>query len=93
MLPAIIRLRVRNRYNLQCLKISTAISREEESVPQIKTQQDEQSSYRKPLPDHLPREDVRLDIDNMTCAVVAARCMSSVRASTRCWTGFWRSCA
>jgi transposase len=32
---------------------------EEESVPQIKTQQVEQSSHRKPLPDHLPREDVR----------------------------------
>jgi transposase len=41
---------------------------EEESVPQIKTQQVEQSSHRKPLPDHLPREDVRLDIGDMTCA-------------------------
>ena len=44
------------------------IAREEESRPRIEKQQSERSSHRKPLPDHLPREDVRLDIDDMTCA-------------------------
>jgi transposase len=28
----------------------------------------DRSSHRKPLPDHLPRAEVRLDIDDMTCA-------------------------
>jgi transposase len=44
------------------------LAREEESRPQVERQQTERSSHRKPLPDHLPRADVRLDLDNMTCA-------------------------
>jgi len=45
------------------------LAREEEGRPQAKNQQTERaSSHRKPLPDHLPREDLRLDIDDMTCA-------------------------
>jgi len=39
-----------------------------ENGPRVEKQQAEQSSHRKPLPDHLPRENVRLDIDDMTCA-------------------------
>ncbi len=41
------------------------LAREEESRPQVERQQ---SSHRKPLPNHLPRADVRLELDNMTCA-------------------------
>src|SRR5579859_1212333 len=48
--------------------IAGDIAREEESRPRAKNQQAERSSHRKPLPDHLPRENVRLDIDEMTCA-------------------------
>jgi transposase len=44
------------------------LAREEESAPQIKAQPDKPSSHRKPLPDHLPREDVRFDINDLTCA-------------------------
>jgi transposase len=44
------------------------LAREEESAPQIKAQPDKQSSHRKPLPDHLLREDVRFDINDITCA-------------------------
>src|SRR5579872_1401978 len=44
------------------------LAREEEKRPQIEKQQAERSSHRKPLPDHLPREDVRLDIGDITCA-------------------------
>jgi len=38
------------------------LAREEESRPRAENQQTERSSHRKPLPEHLPREDVRLDI-------------------------------
>jgi transposase len=44
------------------------LARARESGPRIERQQAEQSSHRKPLPDHLPRDDVRLDIDDKTCA-------------------------
>lgn len=43
-----------------------------ERRPTIETRAEEPTcetpSRRKPLPDHLPREDVRLDIDSQTCA-------------------------
>lgn len=39
----------------------------EENRSRVEKQHTEPSSHRKPLPDHLPREDVRLDIDNATC--------------------------
>jgi transposase len=39
----------------------------EENRSRVEKQHTERSSHRKPLPDHLPREDVRLDIDNATC--------------------------
>jgi transposase len=48
--------------------LDSDLAREEESVRQVKKQQTERPSHRKPLPDHLPRADVRLDIDDMTCA-------------------------
>jgi transposase len=44
------------------------IAREEESIGQVKKQPTERSSHRKPLPDHLPREDIRLGIDDVICA-------------------------
>jgi transposase len=43
------------------------LARQDESGPRVEKQQAERSSHRKPLPDHLPREDVRLDIDDITC--------------------------
>ncbi|MEY9460498.1 IS66 family transposase [Bradyrhizobium ottawaense] len=43
------------------------LTREGESRPPVEKQHTERSSRRKPLPDHLPRQDVRLDVDNMTC--------------------------
>lgn len=39
----------------------------EENRSRVEKQHTERSSRRKPLPDHLPREDVRLDIGNATC--------------------------
>ena len=52
----------------------------------------EARSRRKPLPDHLPREDVVLDYRRaISAAVAAVRCMRSARASARCWTGCRRS--
>jgi transposase len=44
------------------------LAREDESRPRFENQQTERSSRRERLPDHLPRENIRLDIDNMTCA-------------------------
>jgi transposase len=44
------------------------LARAHESGPRIENQPSERSSHRKPLPDHLPRDDVRLDIDDMICA-------------------------
>jgi transposase len=44
------------------------LAREEENRLRLEKQQADRSSHRKPLPDHLPREDVRLDIDDMICA-------------------------
>jgi transposase len=39
----------------------------EENRSRVEKQPTERSSHRKPLPDHLPRKDLRLDIDNTTC--------------------------
>ncbi|MBT1159649.1 IS66 family transposase [Aminobacter anthyllidis] len=43
------------------------IARIRESRPSILTPPVERPSHRKPLPDHLPREDVRLDIEEAYC--------------------------
>jgi transposase len=43
------------------------IARVRESGPAIEAKTPETQSRRKPLPDHLPREDVRLDVDGQTC--------------------------
>jgi transposase len=43
------------------------LAREEESRSQVEKQQTERSSHRKPLPNHLPRENVLLDIDGVIC--------------------------
>ncbi|MCP1968194.1 IS66 family transposase [Bradyrhizobium elkanii] len=47
--------------------LDSDLAREEENRPRAEKQPAERSSHRKPLPDHLPREDVRLDIDSMIC--------------------------
>jgi transposase len=44
------------------------LARAHESGPRVQNRQSERTSHRKPLPDHLPRDEVRLDIDDMTCA-------------------------
>ena len=49
-------------------EIDSDIAREEEKRPRGEKQTVERSSRRKPLPDHLQREDVRLDIESMTCS-------------------------
>jgi transposase len=49
-------------------EIEGDLAREEESRPPAEKQPTERSSRRKPLPGHLPREDVRLDIGDITCA-------------------------
>jgi transposase len=48
-------------------EIEGDLAREEESRPPAEKQPTERSSRHKPLPGHLAREDVRLDIDDMTC--------------------------
>lgn len=48
-------------------EIEGDLAREEESRPPAEKQPTERSSRRKPLPGHLAREDVRLDIDDTTC--------------------------
>jgi hypothetical protein len=42
------------------------LARERENRPRVEKQPTERSPHRKPLPNHLPREDVRLDIGNIT---------------------------
>jgi hypothetical protein len=48
------------------------IGRIKKSRPMIRSDNPDAPPRRKPLPDHLPREDVRLDIDDMTCACCGA---------------------
>ena len=52
--------------------LDSDVARVRESGPAVKTSAEEPPaetrSRRKPLPDHLPREDVRLDVDSRTCA-------------------------
>ncbi|WP_245322198.1 IS66 family transposase zinc-finger binding domain-containing protein [Bradyrhizobium sp. LTSPM299] len=43
------------------------IARAQESGPRVENRPSERTSHRKPLPEHLPRDDVRLDIDDMIC--------------------------
>jgi hypothetical protein len=42
------------------------LARERENRPRVEKQPTERSPHRKPLPNHLPREDVRLDIGNIS---------------------------
>jgi len=48
------------------------IGRIKESRPTIRSDNPDAPPRRKPLPDHLPREDVRLEIDDMTCTCCGA---------------------
>ncbi|WOJ88348.1 IS66 family transposase [Methylocapsa polymorpha] len=48
--------------------LDSDIARIQESCPGVEKQPSERPSHRKPLPDHLPREDVLLDIDDAVCA-------------------------
>jgi len=67
------------------------LARAHESGPRVKDQQSERNSHRKPLPDHLPRDDVRLDIDDMICACCGGAL--HVIGESVSGTGFRRSCA
>ena len=49
-------------------EIDSDLAREEEKRPRDERQADERPSRRKPLPGHLSREEVRLDIESMICA-------------------------
>jgi len=49
-------------------EVDSDLAREEEKRPPGEKQAGERSSGRKPLPDHLQREDVRIDIENTICA-------------------------
>jgi transposase len=49
-------------------EIDSDLASEEEKGPHGEKQTTERSSRRKPLPGHLPREDVRLDIESMICS-------------------------
>lgn len=49
------------------LDVDGDIARVRESCPGLEERLPETPSRRKPLPDHLPREDVRLDVDGQTC--------------------------
>lgn len=49
-------------------ELDADVARIRESRPHIEKQQDERPPHRKPLPDHLPREDVVLDVDGAICA-------------------------
>ena len=48
--------------------IDSDLAREEEKRPRNEKQASERPSRRKPLPDHLSREEVRLDIESMICS-------------------------
>jgi len=49
-------------------EIDSDLAREEEKGPHGEKQKTERSSRRKPLPDHLSREEVRLDIESTICS-------------------------
>ena len=57
-----------NQLALGLEDLDSDLVRAHESGPRIENQQSERTSHRKPLPDHLPRDDVRFDIDDMICA-------------------------
>src|SRR5271170_752046 len=48
--------------------IDSDLAREEEKLPPGEKQAGERPSPRKPLPGHLSREEVRLDIESMICS-------------------------
>jgi transposase len=56
------------------------VARVRESGPAVKTSAEEPPaetrSRRKPLPDHLPREDVRLDVDSRACGCCGVKLRS-----------------
>jgi transposase len=57
-----------DQYALALEDIDGDIGRIRESRSAIERENPDAPPRRKPLPDHLPREDVRLDIGDMTCA-------------------------
>jgi len=50
-------------------ELDADIARIQESRPFVSKPSAERPSRRKPLPDHLPREDVLVDVDNMICVL------------------------
>ena len=67
-----VKLRYHGTATLALEDLDSAVARVRESRPAIEASADETPgetrSRRKPLPDHLPREDVRLDVDSQACA-------------------------
>lgn len=49
-------------------ELDADIARIQESRPFVGKPPAERPSHRRPLPDHLPREDILVDVDNMICA-------------------------
>jgi transposase len=74
-------------------EIDGDLAREEESRPSDEKQPNEPSSHRKALPGPLPREDVRLDIEAMTCTCCGAALHVIERAFSETLDRYRRSCA
>ena len=54
-------------------EVDSDLAREAEKRPPRETQAVERRPGRKPLPDHLPREKVRLDVDSRACGCCGAK--------------------
>ena len=74
-------------------EIDSDLAREEEKRPTGEQQAGERPSRRKPLPAICRAKRSGSTSRARTAAAAAARCMSSERASARCWIGFRLSCA
>jgi transposase len=67
-----------NQLALALEETDSDLAREQEKRPPGEKEAGERSSRRKPLPDHLSREEVRLDIESMICSC-CRRCAACYR--------------
>lgn len=73
--------------------LDSDIGRAESSGPHVGGEPADKRPRRKPLADHLPREEVVIDVANDACPCCGGVLHSIGESVSRCWTGFQPSSA
>ena len=73
--------------------VDSDLARRGRSIRPAKRRAGERRPGRKPLPDHLPREEVWLDVESTICACCGGALHVIGESVSECWIGFRLNCA